>query len=209
MSLDLPDDMTLRQMAFDAAQVEDWQAVLSSEERARYERFPVEKRKREFLLGRVTLRTLLADRLRTDPAHVPLRVTKDGALEVPGTSYHVSLAHSEDRAAAVLAEQPVGVDLEHVAEHDPRVADFLLHSSERSLLDTLPMNADRAFTLCWTLKEAVLKALGTGMRRSPKKLRLDIDVENCTATIRAWNGSTWRVAFEERDGFFLSVAYPA
>lgn len=206
--MDLPDDFVLRRCIYDAAQAEAWQELLSEQERARYQQFPVEKRRHEFLLGRVALRTLLADRLRTEPRHVPLRVTDAGALEVPGTSYHVSLAHSHERAVAVMAERPVGVDLERIAARDPQVADFLLHSSERSLLDTLPMEADRAFVLCWTLKEATLKALGTGMRRTPKKLRLDVDPDHHTAVVRAWNGTRWQVAYEEWDGFFLSVARP-
>lgn len=209
MSLSLPNDIALRRKTFDAAATAAWRAMLPDEERARYERFPVQKRRREFLLGRAALRTLLADRLRTDPQHVPLRIAEHGALEVPGTAYHVSLTHAENRAVAALAERPVGIDLERVAARDASVTEFLLHPSERALLDTLPLSEDAAFTLCWTLKEAVLKALGTGLRRSPKKLRLEIDAEEQTATVRAWNGSAWQAAFEERNGFFLSVAWPA
>lgn len=207
--MQLPDDIWLRAVTFDEAQVDAWLRLLSSEERARYERFPVEKRQREFLMGRAVLRMLLAERLSRTPAEVPLHVTDAGAVEAPETPYRVSLAHARERAVAVASPRRVGVDLEHVRTCRAAVIRFALNPDERPLLDTLPMTRDRAFILCWTLKEAVLKALGTGLRRSPKKVRLDIDVAAQTATASAWDGSVWTVLYEASADSFLSVAYPA
>lgn len=207
--MNLPNDIELRRMRYDADQAEAWRSLLSEEEQTRYEGFPVEKRKREFLLGRVALRTLLRDQLSEPPGSFRVCVTDEGALELPDHSLHVSLTHAEDRAVAAVSERRVGVDLERIAERDSEVERFLLHPDEQSLLDTLPMNRDAAFILCWTLKEATLKAMGTGMLRSPKKVRLEIDAEAQTAQASAWDGSRWQLQYEETKGFFLSVAYPA
>mgnify|MGYP006279455973 CR=1 FL=1 len=207
--MSLPDDIALRRMTFDAARVEPWRALLSEAEAARYEAFPVEKRKREFLLGRAALRTLLADRLGGAPEAIRVEVTDDGALELPDHPLHVSISHAGDRAVAVASRRPVGVDLERIAERNPDVERFLLHPDEQPLLDTLPMDRPAAFILCWTLKEATLKAMGTGLLRSPKKIRLSIDVETHTARADAWDGSTWALQYERIGAHFLSVAYPA
>ena len=205
--MQLPDDIWLRVMTFDEAQASAWRMLLSETERARHDNFPVEKRQREFLLGRVALRTLLADLLPQDPADVRLRCTEEGAVEVPGTPYYVSIAHARDRAVAAASRRPIGVDLEYVRACSPAVVDFVMHPDERPLLDTLPMDRDRAFILCWTLKEAALKGLRTGLRRSPKKVRLTIDAAAQRAVVQAWDGSTWQAQFAAETDYFLSVAY--
>lgn len=209
MSLNLPGGIELRRMTFDNARVDEWRALLSEAELSRYEAFPVEKRKREFLLGRAALRTLLADRLEEPPEAIRVRVTDDGALELPDHPLHICITHADDRAVAAVSRQPVGVDLEPIAERNSDVERFLLHSDEQPLLDTLPMDRPAAFILCWTLKEATLKAMGTGLLRSPKKVRLSIDAEVQTARAEAWDGSRWALQYERADAYFLSVAYPA
>lgn len=195
-------------MSFDAMQTEAWLQLLSDEERARYEAFPVDKRKREFLLGRVTLRTLLAEQLDEEPASISLHVTEDGAVELPAAPYFVSIAHSGDRAVATVSPDRVGVDLEHVTHCKPAVVDFVLRPDEHELLGALPMDRDRAFILCWTIKEATLKALHTGFLRSPKTVHLTIDPEAQQALATAWDGSVWIVPYEPAPDHFLSVAYP-
>jgi 4'-phosphopantetheinyl transferase len=208
--MQLPDHIALRRMTFDAAQTDAWLPLLSEEERDRYDAFPVEKRRREFLLGRVALRTLLAKQLDKDtPAAIRLHVTEDGAVELPEAPYFVSIAHSEDQAVAVVSPRRVGVDLEHIRSVEPGVVDFVLEADEQALLDTLPMDRDRAFILCWTLKEATLKALHTGFLRSPKTVQLAIDAARQRATATAADGSEWTIRYEPGADHFMSVAYPA
>lgn len=207
--MQLPDHIVLRRMTFDPAQTDAWIRLLSDEERFRYAAFPVAKRKREFLLGRVALRTLLAERLDEEPAAIALHVTDEGAVELPAAPYFVSIAHSGRRAVAVVSPDPVGVDLEHVTSCTPRIIDFVLRDDEKPLLDTLPMSRDRAFILCWTLKEATLKALRTGLLQSPKNVRLAVDPEAQQANAVAWDDSVWTVRYEPAPDHFLSVAYPA
>lgn len=207
--MQLPDHIGLRRMTYDPAQADAWLQLLPGDERARYDAFPVDKRKREFLLGRIALRTLLSEQLDEDPAAIPLHVTDDGAVELPSAPYFVSIAHSGDQAVAAVSPDRVGVDLEHIRSVESGVIDFVLASDEKELLDTLPMARDRAFILCWTLKEATLKALHTGFLRSPKKVRLTINASAQQATAIAWDDSAWIVRYEPAPDHFLSVAYPA
>ncbi len=207
--MQLPPDVTCRRLIYDDHRAAAWQAMLSSEERARVQAFGAEKRRREFLLGRAAARTLLAERLRQVPGDVPLHVADDGAVDVTGHPLFVSITHSGDQAAAAVAGRRVGVDLGGITPRREGVARFLLHPEENGLLDRLSMDRTRALILCWTLKEAALKAQRTGLRRLPNRLRLKVDVPAQTGCIRDEQGRRWQAVFEEWDGAYLAVACPA
>ena len=181
-------------------------ALLPEEERARLEAFKSVKRRRTFVLGRTSARLLLADQMGLPPEAVPLRVAEDGAVEVAGTPYHLSIAHTDTHAVAAVAERAVGVDLERIRPRRPDLPRFLLHPDEHDLLDRLDPDRTSALILCWTLKEATLKAMRTGFRCSPKEVRLDVgaDARSIMADVR---GCRWRLGFERRGGCFLAVAY--
>ena len=206
----LPRRIAQRRMQYEAARVPQWEGMLSAEELERYAAFPVEKRRREFLLGRAVLRTLAAEQTETPPTEVPLRVAEDGAVEWVDAPHHVSLAHADTRAVAVMAPFRVGVDLEQIAAYEPEVRQFALRPDELEQLGAGPLDRDAAFICIWTLKEAVLKARRTGLRTAPKRVHLDIgpdiDPEALRGTAQV-QGEAWHVAAERWDDFFLSVAW--
>ncbi|PSQ99684.1 MAG: 4'-phosphopantetheinyl transferase [Bacteroidetes bacterium QS_9_68_14] len=209
----LPADALLRRVRWDAAQVEAWRALLSEAERGRLDGYGVEKRRREFLLGRVAARQLLAGVLGCAPAEAPMEVAGSGAVEVRGGhGLRLSISHTGAEAVAAVAERPVGADLERIQPRPERLHRFLLAEAERPLLEQRALSADAAFALCWALKEATLKALGCGLRRSPKTVRIaKLNAEARTARLEARGGET--ASFEAqfaRDGkLWLVVAYEA
>lgn len=204
----LPDDIALRLAVCGTAEPLPT-AALSGEERDRLAGFGSEKRCRAFALGRATARSLVAERLGIAPAAVPLRVAADGAPEVDGADLSLSLSHvateTQTLAAVALAERRVGVDLELIRPRRPDLYRFLLAPEDYGVLDGLGPH-DEAQVLVWTVKEAVLKALRTGFRLSPKKLRLDVP-ETGRAVIMVEGGTAWEVRFERREGCFLAVAF--
>jgi 4'-phosphopantetheinyl transferase len=204
-------EVRLHRVRWDAARASGRRAFLSDEERARLDGYGVEKRRREFLLGRVAARQLLSDVLGAAPAEVPLAVAEDGAVEVGGEgAWRVSISHTGEEAVAAVAEQPVGVDLERIRKRPERLHRFLLAEEERSLLKRLPRpTTGEAFTLCWALKEAVLKAQRCGLRRSPKTLRIAaLNAEAGTARLVARErGRTFAAAFERDGALWLTVAW--
>ena len=207
-----PSDLRVHRLRYDAEQAEAWRALLSNEERERLEGYGVEKRQREFLLGRVAARQLLSTVLETTPQAVLLSVADDGAVEVEGAEgFCLSISHTADEAAAAVAQRSVGVDVERIAPRPERLHRFLLSEKERPLLASLPLTTPEAFTLCWGLKEAVLKALRCGLRRSPKIVRLaDIDVESGTARLTAeGEQETFAAQFVREGDCWLVVAYGA
>lgn len=207
--MDLPADISLRFGVHEASAPLALDA-LPHDERLQLEGFRHERRRHEFALGRATARALLAERLGVAAQDVPLRVAEDGAPELDGDLY-VSIAHTrtrgQTRAAAVAASRPVGVDLEQVRPRRPDLYRFLLRPDDYDVLDQLPLDHDAAQVLIWTLKEATLKALRTGFRLSPKKLRLSVEPERQAATVRTEEGALWSLRYAERDGCFLAVAF--
>jgi len=208
----LPADTLLRRVRWDATRGEARRALLSDAERARLDGYGEAKRQREFLLGRVAARELLAERLGCAPPAVPLAVAESGAVDVNDetSDLRVSISHTGEEAVAAVAEQPVGVDLERIRKRPERLHRFLLAEEERSLLKRLPRpTTGEAFTLCWALKEAVLKAQRCGLRRSPKTLRITaLNAEAGTARLVARErGRTFAAAFERDGALWLTVAW--
>lgn len=207
IQMNLPPDVAYRWMTYDPAGAVGWEGWLSPEERQRVVGFTLPKRRREFVLGRAAARTLLAEHLDVEPPDVPLRVADDGAVEVVGPDLAVSITHSGGHAVAAVAPRPVGVDLERIAPRHPDLPHFLLHPDEHTAFEDLPLDPDRATILYWTLKEAALKALRTGFRLSPKKLRLDVDLAAQASHVHVADGPSLHARFEERHDFLCAVAY--
>lgn len=204
----LPSTAHLRGVTYDASAAQTWIQWLSQEEKALFTSFGAEKRQREFLAGRAAARELLAEVLDRKPAQVPLRRAADEGVDVEEGDWQVSIAHSGSHALAGCARHRIGVDLEHIEPRDPNVAQFLLHPDEQGLLDTLPYEKNTALLLCWTLKEAVLKARRTGFRTSPKTIHLTVEAENDEATATVVGGERWILRFAELDGYWGAVALP-
>ncbi|MBR5868131.1 MAG: 4'-phosphopantetheinyl transferase superfamily protein [Clostridia bacterium] len=72
----------------------------------------------------------------------------------------ISVSHSGDYAVAAIAPGPVGIDLERLREPTAGVLKKYFSKEERDLVSA--GGAD-VFTRLWTTKEAIGKALGTGL----------------------------------------------
>lgn len=210
--MNLPPDIALRRMRYDAARAPAWKRMLSKEEAARHAAFPRAERRRAFLLGRAAARTLLAGVLGVPPPAVPLQAAADGAVDVGAVAdgLRLSIAHSGDEAVAAVAPHAVGADLEKVKPRRAGIERFVLHPMDHGPPARWPIGRAAALTLAWVLKEAVLKALRTGLRLSATKLRLeDVNFGARVAAVSAEGGAPWAVAFEEKRGFYCAVAYRA
>lgn len=183
--------------------------LLSEQERAYLETVRHEGRRQEYTAGRVLARRLAATHLQCAPEAVPLVVADDGSLRLERSAFSISLAHSAGGVCAALAQDSgVGVDLEVIRPRHPDLYRFILHPDEYGLLDSTALDRDSLLILCWSIKEAVLKGMKTGFRCSPKKLRLDIDVEQGRAGIVIAGQDPWQCVFEKRDNNYLAIAFP-
>lgn len=157
-------------------------AVLSADERARWERMRSHTKRREFLVGRTALRTTLGALLGVPPRDLRFEYGPHGKpLLAQHPALHFNLSHSGDRAVVVVCRRgPVGVDIEALRPSRPfrRLADRFFAPPEADWLASLPAAAQRnAFYRMWTLKEGYLKAIGTGLTLSSRAFVIDAGVE--------------------------------
>ncbi len=153
------------------------EAVLSPSERERADRFRVASARAEFVTGRWLVRSLLGRWLGQPAAAVALRVDERGR---PGSGTagtpDFSLAHAAGCvAAAFVREGRIGIDVEPESSgtHALELADQVFSPVERRDFDLLPtVEQHRRFVATWTTKEAVLKALGTGLLVDPREVEL-------------------------------------
>jgi 4'-phosphopantetheinyl transferase len=145
--------------------------TLASNERERASEFRFDDPRRRYVITRGTLRRLLADYLHSLPTEIEL-TTDENQKPCLGTKHapadlHFNVSHSGDLAVIGFALGcKVGIDVEQLREvgHLEQIARRFFHTSEVKAVLTAPSSArNLAFLRCWTGKEAILKALGTGI----------------------------------------------
>lgn len=141
--------------------------LLDPTERERRAWFRRDQDRDRFTVAAALLRLAVGRRLGVAAAEIEVDRTcpscgqPHGAPRLPGRELFASISHSADRVAVAVASAPVGVDVEQLVELDIRpLVDTVLHANERVGID----HAD-GFLTVWTRKEAVLKAIGDGLRR--------------------------------------------
>ena len=149
----------------DAARAVDF---LSPDEKSRAERFRFDGHRQRFVCGRAGLRRVLGACTESDPASLEFRYGSHGKPALTAfPQLGFNLSHSGGRAViAVAIGAKVGVDLEHV-RLVPRwetIAQRNFSTAEYDALAELPREIrDLAFFVCWTRKEAFVKAVGGGI----------------------------------------------
>jgi len=142
-------------------------ALLTADEIKKADRLIVPEKREQSVVSRGTLRRLLCLYTGAHPRELAFRYGKDGrpslADDAHGLDFNVT--HSGDLLlVAVTRGGVLGVDVEclrHDVDHSGVGKRFFSHS-ERKRLARAP-DPHAAFFRCWTRKEALLKARGTGL----------------------------------------------
>jgi 4'-phosphopantetheinyl transferase len=148
-----------------------WFAMLDQDERARAARFRLELDRREFIAAHALLRSMLttyldrpaaAWRFCTDASGKPGLASE---MALPELQFNVS--HTRGLVAvALVAHGRLGIDVEKIdaSKADFSVAEKYFAPSEVAMLQHIPeRERPNWFFRLWTLKEAYLKATGTGL----------------------------------------------
>jgi len=147
------------------------EGTLDSDERARAEKFRFDRHRRRYVFSRGVLRHILASSLRCDPRQISFDTNSYGKPFLRGQRDAVNLtfnvSHSEEMVAIAIAnDRSVGIDVEFIRPVDRRdeIAHRYFVDEERSLMDSAPHHLkDQVFYVCWTRKEAYIKAVGKGL----------------------------------------------
>ena len=128
--------------------------------------------RRGWLLGRIAIKDAVRQHRWTRGAGpifpVEIEVTNEpsGRPVIDGGE-HVSVAHKDDIAVAIVADHEVGIDIERIEPRTEAFAAIAYTTAERALGDA----GDEWLTRLWAAKEAAAKALGTGLT-DPKRFEV-------------------------------------
>ena len=190
--------------------------VLTREERADWMqsgRSP--KRSREWLLGRVAakdaVRVYLKERFGVCVAPADVRIETDDLGKPRATGVweewfsgrlDVSVAHSGLRAAAIAAPAScggIGIDMELERIPSEHFVDGAFSESELVLLDKRGAARDTGLLRLWCAKEAVGKALGTGLLGNPRGIQVR-DWDDASEWVELELTGQWLERFPEHRG---------
>ena len=111
---------------------------------------------------------------------------------IPGGPYF-SISHCKEGIAVAISDEPIGIDIEGIRHADEELIRRTMNEEER-LWVTGDGLRNRRFTRLWTQKEAVVKAIGTGIV-SFEQLQTILD-----------NGQ-WALETFETEKYIYSIAY--
>jgi len=160
-------------LAIQADGVLDPTRHLAPQELESYQLFRYEKRRTEWLGGRLAAKKAALDRLGTPFADDAMREWPIFADENgrpffrsdAGQELSLSISHSHGLASAMVVTGPAcGLDVQKISEATIRVKEKFCADREEDLLNSLafpePDHSATAMTLLWSAKEALRKALG-------------------------------------------------
>jgi 4'-phosphopantetheinyl transferase len=155
-------------LSAERAALAEFSTILTSDERARADRFRTPQLQRRFIVARAMLRRLLSTYLRVDASAVRLGYGEHGKPYVASAlELCFNLSHADDMAVYAFAwRRDVGIDIEVTArdvdvEGVARQAFSLVECEALAALS--PEARPAAFFRIWTRKEAYVKARGNGL----------------------------------------------
>jgi 4'-phosphopantetheinyl transferase len=148
------------------------ESSLSLDETARAERFVLKRDRDHFVIARGILRELLCQYLKCAPQIIEFQYGVNGKPELSGyhtrASVRFNISHSRGVGLfAVSLNRRVGIDLELVRAESAgtEIAARYFSTREVNELRGLPTEQQaQGFFLCWTRKEAYVKAQGAGLQ---------------------------------------------
>ena len=129
------------------------------------------------------------------------RVARTGAgkpwfPELPRLFFNLS--HSGGLILCGVGRAPLGVDIERLRPRRPGLARYVLSELEFAWFQHRGGDWGSLYTL-WTLKEAKVKCLGTGLRQAPRTVTVPLLLPGQEGELeglrfRAYGGVDWRAA---------------
>ena len=143
--------------------------ILSGDEQAHVQGFTNQRRRNEFLTARHLFR-FMAEQAGWNPDEIHLKKEELGKpfVDLGDRRAFVSLSHSNELVVCAISEsRDIGLDVEHVARVvRPEIIKRILSLEE---WDTLGKEDP---VKLWTMKEAAVKKLGTGLRTNLNDLEM-------------------------------------
>jgi 4'-phosphopantetheinyl transferase len=199
----------------DESKLAAYKSVLSDQEVEQYQRYLFDKDRHSYLVSHALLRHSLSHYAEVPASQWRFTKNEHGkpALILPDCMPAISfnLTHTDGLSACVVAlDLACGIDAENINRKNAlqAVANRMFADEELSLLDK--EDIQQSFFYYWTLREAYVKALGTGLSGSSKDFYFDVSQEGMNAEVHHRDrqvDSGWRFRlFQPTPEHVLSVA---
>lgn len=190
-------------------------SVLSDDERVRADRFKFEKDQNHFVAARGILRHLLGVYSQLLPDELQFVYAEKGKPELAngphGLRFNVSHSHGIG-AWAFVFHRRIGVDVEWTGRRvdvDSVGKRFFSEREWATLSDLSENERAHSFFLCWTRKEAFVKALGDGISFSLQAFDVSVQGEAKLTRVEGEEDPlSWTMhAFEPVETYVGAVAF--
>lgn len=211
---------TLQNVEVRAVETTDWMAEelsdalpLRAGDRARVEKLFDPKERAKLRANLAAERMLLARLSGGQADTLALSRNVYGAPMIEGCSVcNVSISRSASFVAVAYSDsRPVGVDIEHcqIVEWLPMLA-MVCDTDEADIFKLFAESMDEpliGFRRMWTIKEAVLKAIGQGLAGDAKRVRVPASllIADGTGAVNV-GGKDWDVAVHKAPKTIIAIA---
>ena len=118
---------------------------------------------------------------------------------------HFNISHSGNIAVCAMSDKELGADIEKTKHFSEALTDHVFLTSEKKFIR--PDAADKDCTRMWTIKESIMKYLGTGIGLGAKSITLDMN-EPISAVCDSHDISQLCFTAFETDEHMLTVCSP-
>jgi len=135
--------------------------ILSKEESSRADRFLKAETKLAFFYQHHLLREFLSVWMNASAIEITFNKNPFDKPELPDTPFYFNISRSENYLAFYFGPNECGIDIEkrRLSENFSEISNQHFHPEEQEFIQS-----DDDFFSVWTRKEAVLKAIGTGLQ---------------------------------------------
>lgn len=165
----------------DQSEIDGFAKVLSPDESEKANRFKFNKHRSNYITSRYYLRVLTGMYIATKPHKIVFHYTDKDKPYIKPDSNNIkfNLAHSGNRCVFAFTKiYDVGIDIEHKREIPDAREICHRFFSEKEIEDLNKVNDELVsdtFLLCWTRKEAFIKAVGEGLSYPLAEFTVSLD----------------------------------
>jgi 4'-phosphopantetheinyl transferase len=180
---------------------------LTTAELAMCDRCRLDHVRQHKIVARARLRQILGKYLARSPLDIDISLGIQGKPQVAGLEFNLS--HSGDFVAYAISDRPVGIDIEQVRAMDLSgiVQRFFAPSEFIAWQKLSPTEQELAFFRTWTVKEAYLKAIGTGLHTPLSEVEVSIDLEH-PKILQAPGSENWQLHSIKNLAISLATQFP-
>lgn len=152
---------------FQEVNIDEVLPLLSEQRREQVSRFKHEGARKQCAAAYLLLKRALKEEYGIDES--PLFEYDEGGKPTlkDHPDIHFNISHCGKAVACVVADRPVGIDVEETNRYKDSIARYAMNDKEYDEINN-SANPDETFTKLWTMKEALLKYTGEGLRRDIK-----------------------------------------